>query len=253
VATGEVLQLWRHPVKSMRGEALKSTRVDAGGVLGDRAHALVHEHKGAVKPLTARQAPGMLAWSASYPFVPDASLRGDPPPATLISPGGRSYRWGDPRLRRALQEDLGRELDLRREPGGALQDLPRSMLVTTEASRRALEQELGEPVETTRFRSNVHLDLDAAAWEEHGWEGATLAFAGGVELRLLHPCVRCVIPTIDPRTQEKWPVLLRHLAARHDTHFGINAEVLVPGRIQVGERVALGVPEGGRMTAPGAA
>src|SRR3712207_7693385 len=43
-----------HPVKSMRGEALRSTYVDAGGVLRDRAHALVHEHKGVVKPLTAR-------------------------------------------------------------------------------------------------------------------------------------------------------------------------------------------------------
>ncbi len=253
MATGEVLQLWRHPVKSMRGEALKSTRVDEGGVLGDRAHALVHEHKGAVKPLTARQTPGMLAWSASYPFAPDAGLRGEPPPATLSAPDGRSYRWGDPRLRRALQEHLGRDLDFRREPGGALQDLPRSILVTTEASRRALEEELGEPVDAARFRANVHLALDAAPWGEHGWEGAILSFSGGVRLRLLHPCERCVIPTIDPRTQEKWPVLLRHLAARHDTCFGINAAVVVPGRIALGERVALGVPGDDRVAAPGPA
>src|SRR3712207_7787630 len=50
-----------------------------------------------------------------------------------------------------------------------------------------------------RFRTNLHLDMEAPAWSELRWEGATLIFPGGVKLRLLHPCARCVIPTIEDR------------------------------------------------------
>ena len=67
-----------------------------------------------------------------------------------------------------------------------------------------------------------------------------MRFAGGVVLRLLHPCVRCAIPTRDPDTQRKWPELLRHLAARHETLFGINARVLQAGRIAAGEKLRIG-------------
>ena len=238
VATGTVLSVWRYPVKSMSGERLDGADVDATGVVGDRAHALTYEHKGRAAPMTARQAPGMLAWSAFY--------AGEPAPAgeaTLRAPDGRALSWGDPELRPLLEADLGRGIGMRREPDGALHDLPRSMLVTTEASRLALEAELGEPVDVRRFRPNVHLDLDAAAWEELVWEGGSIAFAGGVRLELLHPCVRCVIPTIDVGTRHKWPGLLRHLARAHATCFGINARVVAGGRLDAGEAAIVAAPD----------
>jgi uncharacterized protein YcbX len=144
---------------------------------------------------------------------------------------------GDPRLRLALEADVGRPLRLRRDLDG-IQELAHSVLVTTEATRRALSEELGTPVDVRRFRPNVHLELDADPWVEEKWTGATtLRFADGVVLRLLHPCERCAIPTRDPATQEKWPQLLRHLAARHAQLFGINARVVRSGRIHEGEPV----------------
>jgi uncharacterized protein YcbX len=231
-----VLELWRWPVKSMAGERLRETRMDERGVGGDRSHAVMHFHKREWKPLTAREAPRLLAWRAEYPIAgvrPD-----DPPPALLTGPDGRSWTWGEPRLRAALCEDLGRQVELRRDVRG-IQDLERSVLVTTEATRAALARELDAELDLRRFRTNVHLELGAAAWEEHGWEGRTLRFAGGVVLRLLHPCVRCAIPTRDPSTQAKWPQLLRHLDARHGTLFGINARVLGAGRVAVGDGVTI--------------
>jgi len=230
-----VLEMWRWPVKSMGGEEVRSFRLDERGVGGDRTHAVIHHHKDEWKPLTAREAPRLLAWHASYPFAPDAGLRPDDPPhAQVTGPDGRSWRWGDPRLRNALAEDLGRDVRLRRDLAG-IQDLERSVLVTTEATRAALADELGTPIDLRRFRTNVHLELDAEPWAEHGWEGGTLRLSGGVVLRLLHPCVRCAIPTRDPVTTAKWPELLRHLDARHETLFGINARVVQSGRIAVGE------------------
>jgi len=230
-----VLEMWRWPVKSMGGEEVRSFRLDERGVGGDRTHAVIHHHKGEWKPLTAREAPRLLTWHASYPFAPDAGLRPDDPPhAQVTGPDGRSWRWGDPRLRNALAEDLGRDVRLRRDPAG-IQDLERSVLVTTEATRATLADELGTAIDLRRFRTNVHLELDAEPWAEHGWEGGTLRLSGGVVLRLLHACVRCAIPTRDPVTTAKWPELLRHLDARHETLFGINARVVQSGRIAVGE------------------
>ena len=230
-----MLEMWRWPVKSMGGEEVRSFRLDERGVGGDRTHAVIHHHKDEWKPLTAREAPRLLAWHASYPFAPDAGLRPDDPPhAQVTGPDGRSWRWGDPRLRNALAEDLARDVRMRRDLAG-IQDLERSVLVTTEATRAALADELGTPIDLRRFRTNVHLELDAEPWAEHGWEGGTLRLSGGVVLRLLHPCVRCAIPTRDPVTTAKWPELLRHLDARHETLFGINARVVQSGRIAVGE------------------
>jgi uncharacterized protein YcbX len=149
-----------------------------------------------------------------------------------------TWRWDDPRLVNALSDDLGRPLRLARDPDG-MQDLERSVLVTVEATRAALERELGTELDLRRFRPNVHLELDAPPWAEHGWEGGTLHFAGGTVLRILHPCVRCAIPTRNPVTQEKWPGLLRHLDAHHETVFGINARVLQSGRIAAGEELEI--------------
>jgi uncharacterized protein YcbX len=246
MSEGRVLELWRWPVKSMAGEEVRSFRLDERGVGGDRTHAVLHHHKGEWTPLTAREAPRLLSWRAGYPFAPDAGLRPDDPPhAHVTGPDGRGWRWGDPRLRTALADDLGREVDLRRDLAG-IQDLERSVLVTTQATRAALEGELGVPIDLRRFRTNVHLELDAEPWAEQGWQGGTLRLGGGVVLRLLHPCIRCAIPTRDPVTTAKWPELLRHLDARHGTLFGINARVVHSGRIAVGEAATTGAGTTGR-------
>jgi uncharacterized protein YcbX len=247
---GTVLELWRWPVKSMAGERVNALRVDGRGAGGDRTHAVMHEHKGERKPLTAREAPRLLAWHARYPFNVGGGIDPARPPFAIVTaPDSRSFRWGDPRLRHALQDDLGREIDLVREVAG-MQDLSRTLLITTEASLRALGEELGGPVDLRRFRPNVHLDLDAPGWDELAWEGCELAFAGGVRLRLLHPCERCAIPTRHPDTQVKWPGLLRHLHQTHDQNFGLNARVITGGRIGAGEAVHLipasGLPATGR-------
>jgi uncharacterized protein len=238
-SSGTVAGLWRWPVKSMAGEAVNALSVDGRGAGGDRTHAVTHLHKGLHKPLTAREAPRLLAWSAAYPFNLDAGLDpAEPPFAVVTAPGGQSYRWGDPRLAAALEADLGRPVELRRDVDG-IQDLPRSLLVTLDATLRALGDELDGPIDVRRFRPNLHLTMDAPAWAEQRWEGAELAFSGGLRLRLLHPCERCAIPTRHPDTQAKWPGLLKHLNRVHDQEFGINARVIQPARISVGEQVEL--------------
>ena len=228
-AAGTVTQLHRWPVKSMGGEPMDALAVDGRGAAGDRAHAVFDVHKGAPRRLTARQAPRLLAWRARYD--------GDPSEPSLTAPEGTEWEWSDPGLPAALSADLGREITLRSDPA-LQQDLPDSLLVTVQSTLEAVSSELGAELDLRRFRTNVHVELDAAAFAEEGWEGRTLR-VGAAELELLHPCERCAIPTRDPDTQEKWAPLLRHLFDRHTGRFGINARARGEATIAIGDEVTL--------------
>lgn len=43
---GKLLEIWRYPVSSLAGERLELARVDAGGLRGDRTHALFELQSG---------------------------------------------------------------------------------------------------------------------------------------------------------------------------------------------------------------
>jgi uncharacterized protein YcbX len=222
----------------MGGEPAGAVRVDGRGVGGDRTYALYDVHRGAPRRLTVRQVPRLLRWRAAYPGAPDDAVDpGDPPRPTLTAPDGSVHAWDDAGLPGLLAADLGRPVELRGDLRGQ-QDLADSVLVTTQATLDALGAELGVALDLRRFRTNLHVTLDAPAWAEHGWRGLRMR-VGEAELELLHPCERCVIPTRDPDTQAKWAGLLRHLSREHAQLFGINARPLGPATIRAGDRVEL--------------
>ena len=228
-AAGTVTELHRWPVKSMAGQPVDALAVDRRGGDGDRAHAVFDVHKGAPRRLTAREAPRLLAWRAD---VRRPTRRAGPARSRR-----RHMGWSDPGLPAALSADLGREVTLHSDPA-LQQDLPDSLLVTVQATLDALSAELDTALDLRRFRTNVHVELDAEPFAEEAWEGRRLR-VGEAELELLHPCERCAIPTRDPDTQAKWPLLLRHLVDRHNCWFGINARSVGPSTIRLGDRVEL--------------
>jgi uncharacterized protein YcbX len=224
-----VKQLFRWPVKSMGGEALDALDLDTSGVVGDRAYALWQRGD---RRLTARATPRLLAWQARY-----AGDNGDGP--LLTAPDGTEWTWGAEGLVEALDADLDRRVALSYDPDGH-RDVEGTVLVTLESTRRRLEEELGRPVDIRRFRTNLHLDVDAEPFAELAWEGRTLR-AGGAELLVDHLCDRCAITTRDPDApHEAWGDLLRQINKRHDTYFGVRAKVAGPARVRVGDPVALG-------------
>jgi hypothetical protein len=221
MARGRVLSLHRYPVKSMGGEPLDEVALDERGVEGDRRKAVWFRGGGR---LTARAAPKMLAWHAS--------LNGG---LSIAGPDGRAYGW-DEELERAVSEHLGKDVALVEDPAG-LHDVQGTLLITSEASRRRLEEELGFPLDIRRFRTNVHADLgDAEPFAESGWEGRTIRL-GEAELTILHPCDRCAITIHDPDSLAQAPDVLRTINDRHDTFFGFRAQAHGPARIRVGDPV----------------
>jgi MOSC N-terminal beta barrel domain len=168
-----VLELWRWPVKGMGGESLPSLRVDARGVGGDRTHTVLgRDADGGWIALSERQEPRLAAWRATYPFNVGANVDPASPPLTMAtSPKGRSFMWNDPRLRHALEDDLGRPVQLLRDIAG-LQLVERTVLLCW-----------GDD-DPQALRANVRLD---AAMEE---PGRLLESGGAVRLRVLSPCER---------------------------------------------------------------
>jgi uncharacterized protein YcbX len=229
LATGRVTELHRWPVKSMAGQPVDALNID------DRAHALFDEFKGAPRRLTVRQVPRMLLWHAGYDGA-DVTPQ-DVPFPELTAPDGRTFGWRDPELPQALEDDLGRPVALRRDLG-LMQDLDHSLLVTTQATLDAVSAALDTEIDLRRFRTNVHVVLDAEPYAEEEWEGRELTI-GDAAFRLLHPCERCVIPTRDPDSAQKWPELLRWLTRERRMLFGMNARPLRPARIAIGDPVSL--------------
>jgi len=238
MASGSVTALQRWPVKSMAGESLGALSVDRLGAVGDRSYALFDVFKGAPRRINAETVPRLLAWSAAYPAVDDvAPQRETQPHPVVTAPDGSVRRWDAPGLQAALADDLGREVTLVCEPRGQ-QDRPTTLHVTVGASLRAVEDALGEAVDARRFRSNLHLELDAEPYTEESWLGRRLC-VGDAELEIVAGCVRCAIPTRDPDTQQKWPALLRWLAAERARTFGVIVRAAAPALVRCGDAVRL--------------
>lgn len=228
--TGSVRAVTLWPVKSMAGGTpVERVRAVRGGLVGDRAYALADRRPlRSGRVLSARNVPGILRWSARAGPGPEGPV--------LTAPDGSTWRWSEPDLPGALSDDLGVPVDLCGP--GAYADLPDSVLVTTVATHAGVEERFGAPLDARRWRTNLHLDLTAAAFAEHAWQGRALV-VGDVVLRLLHPCKRCAIPSWAPGGRERTPELLRWFHRESDGRFGINARVEVPGTLRVGDAVEL--------------
>lgn len=149
----------------MAGESLRSSRLDTRGFAADRVHYV----RGPEGRLGPADVPQLARWSAGYPFNPDGAIVAEqPPPYPMLSApgGGKSWRWGDPRLAFALARDLGREVELVRD----LQT-PRAVYVAA-----------SEPSRPELAGVNVYVDLPL---ESGSFNGRELAFRDGVRLRLV--------------------------------------------------------------------
>jgi uncharacterized protein YcbX len=90
-----------------------------------------------------------------------------------------------------------------------------------------------------RFRPNLVIE-GAEPFAEDGWSRLRI---GEAEIRLVKPCARCAVPSIDQATAGRDSSINRVLAAyrRRDGQifFGMNALVSAGVRLAVGDPVAV--------------
>lgn len=234
MTTGRLITLARYPVKSLGGEELAEARVDARGLEHDRAWAAytVDGFIGSGKRTRRfRPVDGLLQWTAA--MADDAPV--------VTGPDGRSWRADTPEAAAALSASCGEPLRL--APEGTVphhDDAPVHVLTT--ASVRALAERVGAPLDPRRFRANLLLGLDETPgsptpWPEDDWLGLTLT-VGEVVLRLTAPMTRCVmVNAAQPGIVDDARVL-RSLGDR-GARLGLMADVVVPGVVRRGDRVAI--------------
>jgi uncharacterized protein YcbX len=210
-----VAELWRYPVKSLRGEALESAQVDLDGVAGDRLVQVVDARE---QLATARVRPGLLGLRGS--LSPD----GDP----LVD--GRS--WREPEAVELIRGATGdgcrlvSALDRERR----FDESP--LLVTSDGAVEAFG------ADRRRFRPNLVVG-GVEGFGEREWPEGAILRAGEVEIRLGHLCERCVMTTFDPDTREQDAGVLRRINDELGGRFAWNSWVARPGRVSVGDPVEL--------------
>jgi uncharacterized protein YcbX len=111
MSAGTIVSLHRFPVKSMQGEHLDEVQIAAGGVVGDRAFAIVDRSDGRIATAKhPRKWGGLLELCARYNDTPsDAPKLGQ---IDIEFPDGANYRGDAPALRDALTRFTGREVEL---------------------------------------------------------------------------------------------------------------------------------------------
>ena len=207
-----VAELWRYPVKSLKGEPLEAMELIATGVQGDRA-ARVEDDRGVV---TGRRKQKMVGVPARIgedgePEIDGARWDSDDAAATIRDVSGEAARV------------------VRMTDGEALDVAP--VLVATDGALDVLGYD------RRRFRPNIVLE-GVEGLAERDWLGSTLEI-GDVLLRVSEPCERCGMTIIHPDTIEIDPDVLRRVKAELGGVMGMYCKVERPGRIAVGDAVEI--------------
>ena len=244
--TGTVAALWRHPIKSHGRERLGAVELTAGQTLPwDRAWAVAHDRSPATNdawsPCAAfsrvAKAPALMAITAEldgtakrvtlrHPDRPDLTFRPDTEAARFLD-------WVAPLM------PAGRAASARivRVPGRGMtdSDFP-SVTLCNMASHRAVEQRLGRELSIQRWRGNVWAE-GLGPWEEFEWIDRDVR-VGGAVLRVRERTERCLATAANPDTGRRDADTLGALETWGHRDFGIRAEVVEGGRVQIGDPVA---------------
>ena len=206
-----VAELWRYPVKSLRGERLQRVEVLRDGFSGDRLTRVLGADG---SHLTGRTATGLLGLEAGIDRSGEPLIAGEP--------------WDSPRAGATIEAVAGVGATL--APIGRHFDAA-PVLVVTDGAVAALDED------RRRLRPNVVV-AGVHGLAERNWVGRRLRL-GSVELLVRKRCERCVMTTIDPDTLEIRPDVLRRINSDFEGTMGLYCEVAVPGEVGVGDDVEL--------------
>jgi uncharacterized protein YcbX len=207
-----VAGIWRYPVKSLAGEALQQAELTANGIPGDR---IVHV-RGPEGVRTSRRQHRLIGLHGT------TGPSGDP----LVN----GLTWQSDEALALVRGAAGEDAWLEAYDGVERFDvLP--LLVATDGAVAAFGRDV------RRLRPNLIIGgVDGLA--ERSWPGGELHIGGAViRLDSLRP--RCPMTTVDPDTLERDPEVLRDIGRRFGGRLALNADVLRPGLVRVGDPVVL--------------
>ncbi len=242
VEVGVVKELYRFPVKSMRGESLPEAHGYWHGLDGDRRYAFVRSDNRSGFPwLTGRELPQLLQYTPRYTQPDDVADS----PVEVETPDGRILPITAPELNQALAEAYGKPVHLIKIGRGAFDSQVISVMsaATVAALTEAVGTAVGGKVSPLRFRQNIIIEpFDQQPFVEEKWLDSSLVFGNqpdGLRIRLNRRIERCVMINIDPETSEKEPAVLKTVAQTRQNCVGVYGSTERPGMIRVGDVVKL--------------
>ncbi len=210
--TLHVAGLWRYPVKTLAGEPLQSATLTRAGIPDDR---IVHV-SGPEGVRTSRRQHRLLGLAGTLGPEGTPRVNGHP--------------WDSPAALALVRAAAGEDAWLAAYEGLERFDvLP--LLVATDGAVAAFGRDI------RRLRPNI-LVGGVLGLDERTWPGSTLHIGEAV-VRLDSLRGRCPMTTVDPDTLERDPEVLRDIGRRFGGRLALNAEVLHPGRVQIGDPITL--------------
>lgn len=220
---GTVREVWRYPVKSMRGERLEAAQLGERGIAGDRVYALRDAVTGkfasakrprlwgALLQCVARTDATTGAVSITLPDGRQVTAGQDDVNAAFATLTGRAVALVDeaperPEIERywpdveglALRDMVTSNVIALGAPAGGFFDFaPLHLLTTSSLATLAALYPSGH-VDRRRFRPNFFIEApdDARGFMENDWVGRTILVGREVRLRITNPVPRCVVPTL---------------------------------------------------------
>ncbi|WP_456405323.1 MOSC domain-containing protein [Thiolapillus sp.] len=238
--------LYRYPVKSLRREIVDPQEVGARGLLHDRHWMLVNTEG---RFLSQRELPRMVL---IRPEVTEQGLLLRAPGMFDLQVGADAEEvlqvqvWRDTCTARAmsaaadqwLSDFLGVSCRLVYLPDAQLRQVDQEyaepqdqvgfadgfpFLLISRASLDDLNRRMGLTLPMERFRPNLVVE-GCDAYAEDDWRRIRV---GDIEFRVVKPCSRCVIPTVDPESGERTgneplKTLMTYRKQGNNVYFGQN-------------------------------
>lgn len=209
----QVSELWRYPVKSLKGEKLQQAEIASLGIPGDR-EIIVLSQSGRL--FTSRAKPKLLG------------LRGELDPSGLPTING--HAWNSPEALALVSAAVGEPARLEKVPQPQGFDiLP--LLIATDGAAESMN------IDHRRLRPNI-LISGVNGLDERNWVGGIIAI-GDVRIRAVKLRERCVMTTYDPDTQVQDRSALLRIVREFDGVAALDCSVIEPGDIHVGDSMEL--------------
>ena len=250
-----VENIYVSPVKSMGLSRPGQVHVDFSGIVEDRRFYLLDQHG---RPLTQRQVGSLVQLEAEYQLEPEWLGLALPNGTRVEGPVElgeevTTAMWGRKVSGRVLTGDWSRVLSAfsqqpvalvrSDQPGQCYDEYPISLV--SQASVQGLRRRAPNSVslDSRRFRPNFVLG-GCQPHEEDEWLGGPVRIGEELVLRLVARDPRCAITTHDPDTGEAdldtLRLILSYRPSSRAPYFGVYGIVERPGRVSVGDIVAVG-------------
>jgi uncharacterized protein YcbX len=210
-----VSEIWRYPVKSMRGQRLSHSEVLRSGLAGDRRIVVVSRASG--KLITARTHPGLLGLKAEV--QEDGSTTIDGLPWNSHAAGELVNEAANDRVELVDLSTSTHRFDV----------LP--LLVATDGAINALG------IDSRRLRPNI-IVAGVPGTTEREWPGHSLRL-GPVVIDVAKLRMRCVMTTYDPDTLEQEFSVLFRIVSEMGGKLALDCAVRLPGHLRENDPVEL--------------